>query len=103
MPEDPQVAGVPVAPGQGLPVRSLHHPETLLGPPVLRPGGVRDGNAPLCEELAATQAGDLLAGPVKHGGTEDSVGEISLPPDVLLGVVQEQWEIVVPGQSGVNI
>ena len=99
VPENPQVAGVPVTPGQALSVRSLHHPETLLGSPVLRPGGVRDCNAPLCKELASSQPGDLLASPVKHGGTEHSVGEVSLPPDVLLGVVEEEREIVVPGQD----
>ena len=84
-------------------VRSLHHPETLLGAPVLRPGGVRHGNAPLGEELAATKPGDFLSRPAKHGGPEDSVGEVSLPPDVLLGLVEEQREIVVPGQDSLII
>lgn len=102
-PENPQVGGVPVTPGQRLPVCPLHHPETLLGAPVVRPGGVRDSNAPLCEELTSAQPGDLLVGPAKHGGPEHSVGQISLPPDVLLGVVEEEREIVVPGQESLEI
>ena len=38
VPEDAQVAGVPVTPGQGLAVGHLHDPETLLGAPVVWPG-----------------------------------------------------------------
>ena len=60
--------------------------------------GLRD-YAPLCEELSSPQPGDLLTCTGKDGGPEDSVSEVSLPPDVLLGLVQEQREIVVPASA----
>ena len=96
----------------------VHDPVALLRAPVLGLAGVRHADPELGEELAAAQlshlalafglyfcmkifcntiVADLRRGAAKHPGSEQPVGELALPPYVLLGAVQEQREVVVPG------
>ena len=95
----------------------VHDPVALLRAPVLGLAGVRHADPELGEELAPAQLShleltwkyfymklfcntiiaDLCSGASKHPGPEQSMGELALPPYVLLGAVEEQREVVVPG------
>ena len=87
----------PVAPGEAVLVRPLHDPLTLLSAPVIWPTRVRKTDPKLGQELAATNLLELLTRASKFCRPKHIVGEVPLPPDVLLRAVEEEGKVVVPG------